>query len=90
MSDGSAATRLSRSGRTALEVALDVSREAGETLLARLHTDKEVSYKGRADLVSDVDKLVEARVIERLRSEFPEDGFLAEESEGVETSSGYT
>ncbi len=90
MSDGSAATRLSRSGRTALEVALDVSREAGETLLARLHTDKEVSYKGRADLVSDVDRLVEARVIERLRAEFPGDGFLAEESEGVETSSGYT
>ena len=91
MSDVSAAAaRLSRSGRTALDVALDVSREAGEMLMARLHTDLEVSYKGRSDLVSDADKLVEARVIERLRSEFPDDGFLAEESAGVETSSGYT
>ena len=85
-----AASRLSRSGRTALEVALDVCREAGETLLARLHTDKEVSYKGRADLVSDVDRLVESRVIERLRAEFPGDGILGEESGGAESSSGFT
>ncbi len=93
MTDGaSAAARLSRSGRTALDVALDVSREAGDTLLARLHTDKEVSYKGkgRADLVSDVDKLVEARVIERLRSEFPDDGILGEESGGADSASGFT
>ena len=88
--EAAAAMRLSRSGRTALDVALEVSREAGEMLLSRLHTDLEVSYKGRADLVSDVDKLVERHVIERLRSEFPDDGFLAEESAGVETSSGYT
>ena len=91
MSEGvTAAMRRSRSGRTALDVALEVAREAGEMLLARLNTEKEVSYKGRADLVSDVDRLVESHVIERLRSEFPDDGFLAEESEGVETSSGYT
>ena len=91
MSEGAtAAMRRSRSGRTALDVALEVAREAGEMLLARLNTEKEVSYKGRADLVSDVDRLVESHVIERLRSEFPDDGFLAEESEGVETSSGYT
>ena len=67
-----------------------MAEEAGQTLLSRLHTEKEVSYKGRANLVSDVDKLVERQVIEELRREFPGDGFLAEESEAVATTSGYT
>ena len=64
--------------------------EAGQTLMTRLHSEKQVSYKGRADLVSDVDKLVEHQVIEQLHGEFPHDGFLAEESEAVPTTSGYT
>ena len=81
---------MSSTGVTALEVALRVAREAGDTLMTRLHSEKQVSYKGRADLVSDVDKLVEKRAIEELRGEFPDDGFLAEESEPVTTASGYT
>ena len=80
----------SRTGLSALEVALRVAEAAGQTLLDRLHGKKEVSYKGRANPVSDVDKLVERQVIEELRREFPEDGFLAEESDAVPTASGYT
>jgi len=78
------------SGISALEVALRVTEKAGETLMSRLHGEKEVSYKGRANLVSDVDKLVEHQIIEELHREFPDDGFLAEESEAVPTKSGYT
>lgn len=80
----------SRSGLPALDVALRVAEAAGETLLSRLHGEKEVSYKGRANLVSDVDKLVERQIIEELHREFPDDGFLAEESEAVPSNSGYT
>lgn len=82
--------RMSRTGVTALDVALRVAREAGDTLMMRLHSEKQVSYKGRANLVSDVDKLVEKRTIEELRGEFPDDGFLAEESEPITTASEYT
>jgi len=78
------------SGLSALEVALRVTEKAGETLMSRLHGEKEVSYKGRANLVSDVDKLVEHQIIEELHREFPDDGFLAEESEAIPTKSGYT
>ena len=81
---------LSRSGLSALEVALRVAEEAGQTLVDRFHGDLQVSYKGRANLVSDVDKLVERQIIEGLRREFPDAGFLAEESEAVDSSSGYT
>ncbi|MDP6101775.1 MAG: inositol monophosphatase family protein [Dehalococcoidia bacterium] len=80
----------SRSGLPALDVALRVVKEAGQTLVTRLHGEKEVSYKGRANLVSDVDKLVERQVIEELHGEFPDDGFLAEESDAVPTNSEYT
>jgi myo-inositol-1(or 4)-monophosphatase len=73
-----------------LDVALRVAVEAGQTLLTRLPGEKQVSYKGRADLVSDVDLQVEHQVIEELHGEFPNDGFLAEESEAVATTSGYT
>ena len=71
-------------------MALRVAKEAGQTLMDRLPGEKQVSYKGRADLVTDVDKLVEKQVIEALGREFPHDGFLAEESEPVPTTSGYT
>ena len=64
-------------------MALRVAEEAGGLLLERFHTEKEVSFKGRADLVTDVDKLVESRIIEALSAEYPEAGFLAEESEPV-------
>ena len=59
-------------------------------LLERFHTEKEVSFKGRADLVSDVDKLAESLIIQELSREYPEAGFLAEESEPVGGSSEYT
>lgn len=81
---------VSQTGVNSLDVALRIAREAGDTLMTRLHSEKEVSYKGRANLVSDVDKLVEKRTIEELRDEFPNDGFLAEESDPVATTSGYT
>ena len=42
-----------------MEVALRVAEEAGQTLMARLHGEKQISYKGRADLVSDVDSMEE-------------------------------
>ena len=67
-----------------------MAQEAGNTLLDRLHSEKEVSFKGRADLVSDVDLQSERQIIATLESEFPGAGFLAEESKAVEGSSGYT
>ena len=73
-----------------MEVALQVAEEAGRTLLDRFHGELQVSYKGRANLVSDVDKLVERQAIEHLRREFPGAGFLAEESEAVAGTTGYT
>jgi myo-inositol-1(or 4)-monophosphatase len=42
----------------------------------------QVSFKGRQEHVTDVDRAVETLIIDRLRSIFPDDHFLGEESGG--------
>ena len=80
----------STSGKGALEVALEAARRAGEVILSRFHTQKEIRFKGRANVVTDVDLLAEKRALEVLGDEFPEFGIISEESEPVVTGSSYT
>ena len=53
-------------------------------------TPKEVSYKGRADIVTDVDLAAEKAILGLLREEYPDFGILSEESEPIRTGSDYT
>ena len=80
----------SLSGRSALEVAVDAAHLSGRILLDRLSTSKQVSFKGRADIVTDVDLAAEKAVLDLLREEYPTFGILAEESQPVESDSPYT
>ena len=73
-----------------MEVATDAARQAGEILRDRFATSKEISFKGRKDIVTDVDLAAERAILEILRQEYPDFGILAEESEPVESSSPYT
>ena len=81
---------VSRTGRSAMDVALQAARAAGSLLMDRWLTRKEVSYKGRADIVTDVDLAAEKAILGLLRDEYPDFGILAEESEAIRTSSAYT
>jgi myo-inositol-1(or 4)-monophosphatase len=82
---------LSRSGRTALEVASQAAEEAGSLLLEHMHGERQLSYKeGRANIVTEVDVLVEKKVIALLRSEYPDHNILSEESPAVTNDSRYT
>ena len=80
----------SRSGKTAMEVATTAASLAGSILRDRFRTPKEVSFKGRADIVTDVDIAAEKAVLEVLRAEYPEFGILAEESKPIESESPFT
>lgn len=80
----------SHSGRSAMEVALNAAHLAGGIIRDRFQTSKQVSYKGRADIVTDVDLAAERAILEMLREEYPEFGTLAEESKPTETLSPYT
>ena len=82
---------LSRSGRGALEVASQAAEEAGSLLLEHMHGERQLSYKeGRANIVTEVDVLVEKKVIALLRSEYPDHNILSEESPAVANDSRYT
>ena len=71
-------------------MAVAAALRAGEVILSRFHTLKEISYKGRANLVTDVDVLAERAALQLLQDEYPDFGVLSEESEPIATRSGYT
>ena len=71
-------------------MATDAARVAGKVLRDRLPTSKEISFKGRKDIVTDVDLEAERAVLNILQEEYPDFGVLAEESEPVASGSPYT
>ena len=79
----------STSGRTAREVAREVALRAGEILVDRFRGVRRVSFKGRGNIVTDVDTEVEGEVLAVLRREFPNMGMLGEESAGPKADVGY-
>ena len=78
----------SSSGKSPVEVAIEVSLAAGEILLDRFHNIKEVHYKGRGNIVTDVDTTVEKEIFSMLRREFPDIATLGEETGGGDVDSG--
>ena len=68
-----------------LDCAVAVAREAGTLLKENFGKQQEIQFKGRIDLVTEMDRRSEDLIISRLRHAFPGDGFLAEER-GKESS----
>ncbi len=64
---------------TALDVAIDAARAAGELLRAQLGKVQSIRHKGEVNLVTEVDEASEAEIVSRLRARFPNDRILAEE-----------
>ena len=77
------------SGKSAMEVAKEVSSKAGELLARRFPETKEIMAKGVDDIVTDVDKEAEELILSTLHQEFPDMGLLGEESLGPDPTSGY-
>ena len=80
---------LNVSGKTAMQVAIEVSYKSGEILLERFYQTKEISMKGSNDFVTNVDKESEAFIMAQLAREFPDMGLLEEESAGARSDEGY-
>ena len=66
-----------------LELAIDAARQAGGLLKRRLGRIKSIAYKGRMNLVTDVDIKSEALIVSRLRKACPGHNILTEEKGGV-------
>ena len=76
-------------GRSALDVALEATATAGEIIRGGWNSDRQITFKGRADIVTDIDVAAEKAVLEILTSAFPQFGILAEESQPVAGESRY-
>ncbi|HEY9677046.1 MAG TPA: inositol monophosphatase family protein [Drouetiella sp.] len=68
----------------AKKVAFTAALEAGKFIKERVGKIKQIDYKGAFNLVTDVDKASERMILETLRSEFPDDSYVAEEGGGNE------
>ena len=54
--------------------------EAGGLLLRELEGERDISFKTRIDLVTEMDRASEQLIISRINSEFPDDRILSEEA----------
>ena len=59
------------------------AREAGALLRENFGRVHEVEFKGRINLVTEMDRRSERLIVERLRAAFPDDDVLAEEGGGA-------
>lgn len=76
-------------GDSALDVALEATRAAGEIIRNGWNSDRQITFKGRADIVTDIDVAAERAILDILTAAFPDFGILAEESRPVAGSSPY-
>ncbi|MFW6134101.1 MAG: inositol monophosphatase family protein [Elusimicrobiota bacterium] len=72
------------------KVAYRIVKKAGELLLKNFRGKREVTYKGRIDLVTEMDTKSENMIVSRLKKKFPEHGIMSEEREPENTDSKYT
>jgi myo-inositol-1(or 4)-monophosphatase len=78
-----------RTGRAAeLSFATALAARAGEILLERYEKVERVDFKSAKDVVTEVDHLSEALIIEAIRASYPGDGIIAEESGEHVTAAG--
>ena len=73
---------------TELAFAQDLAVRAGELLMERYERVERVDYKSARDIVTEVDHLSEALILDAIRGRFPGDGILAEESGEHRTVAG--
>lgn len=74
-----------------LEIAISAAREAGEIINQNYGKIKEtdIRQKSAVDFISFVDETAEKKIIDLIRTQYPDHAFLAEESGAEDTSSGY-
>ncbi len=71
------------------KIAENAAREAGEVLKENLGKVREITFKGKNSLVTEVDKLSEEIIVQSIKKSFPSHDIFAEESGRHSTSSEY-
>ena len=80
----------SASGKSAYDVAHQAVMEASQTLVDSFYDQKEITYKGRGNVVTNLDYQAEEQVLDLLGREYPEFNILSEERGAIEGRTNYT
>ncbi len=72
-----------------LEVAVSAAKTAGSLLLENFPGKREISYKGRINIVTEMDVQSEKIIVSRINKEFPDMSILAEEGTDKINNSKY-
>jgi len=70
-----------------LEIALEAAEKAGRIIKENFHKKKEIDYKGRINLVTNVDKEAEIAVLDTIKKYYPKHNILTEETEHKQDAS---
>ncbi len=62
-----------------LETAIEAAKKAGSLISESFRGEKNVSFKGKTDLVTEVDRNCEEVIIQLLKEKYPDHKFLGEE-----------
>ena len=73
-----------------LAVALDLAVRAGELQMERYERVEQIDYKSARDVVTEVDHMSEALILDGIRAAFPGDALLAEETGEHDAAAGQT
>lgn len=73
-----------------LETAIAAARRAGDLIAEQYPTQRNASYKGYRDLVTETDIAAEKTIVDLIRNRFPDHAILSEETPGGEIGEGYT
>src|SRR3989338_5624371 len=71
------------------KVAIEAALKSGRFIKNSIGKVGKISYKGRINMVTDIDKKAEDMIIKKVLADFPEHGILSEESSPKDTLSPY-
>lgn len=81
---------LSVTGRQAIDVVRDLTRNATNVFVETINSPMEIESKGRGNVVTEIDYLIERQSIELLQREYPTFNILSEEKGETAGSAEYT
>src|SRR5919106_560074 len=80
---------LSRDDAHALAFAVELAARAGALQMERYERVERIDFKSAKDVVTEVDHLVEALILDAIRARSPGDALLAEETGGHAAAAGH-
>ncbi len=74
----------------AVQVAIEAARKAGQIAKNSFRKPRQVRYKGKANIVTDVDLLAEEAIVNLITSHYPQHNILSEEAHALNRGSELT